>query len=102
MLIFGSGNVVHNLSRVDWRMNDGQPWAQEFDQYIHRAVTNGRHQDVIDFANDGEPAQLSVPSIDHFAPLLYVLGASDADDQVRVINADCTLGSMSMTSYLFS
>ena len=102
VLIFGSGNVVHNLARVDWRMNDGQPWAQEFDQYIHRAVTNGRHQDVIDFANDGEPAQLSVPSIDHFAPLLYVLGASDANDQVRVINADCTLGSMSMTSYLFS
>ena len=102
VLIFGSGNVVHNLARVDWRMNDGQPWAQEFDQYIHRAVTSGRHQDVIDFANDGEPAQLSVPSIDHFAPLLYVLGASDANDQVRVINADCTLGSMSMTSYLFS
>lgn len=102
VLILGSGNVVHNLSRVDWRMNDGQPWAQEFDQYIHRAITSGRHQDVIDYANVGESAQLSVPSIDHFAPLLYVLGASDAEDKVRVVNADCTLGSMSMTSYVFS
>ncbi len=100
VLILGSGNVVHNLSRVDWRMNDGQPWAQEFDQYIHRAITSGRHQDVIDYASVGESAHLSVPSIDHFAPLLYVLGASDADDEVRVINADCTLGSMSMTSYV--
>lgn len=102
VLILGSGNVVHNLSRVDWRMNDGQPWAQEFDQYIHRAVTSGRHQDVIDYASVGESAHLSVPSIDHYAPLLYVLGASDADDEVRVINADCTLGSMSMTSYVLS
>ena len=102
VLVFGSGNIVHNLSRVDWRMTDGQPWAQEFDQYIHRAVTSGRHQDVIDYASVGDAAQLSVPSMDHFAPLLYVLGASDADDQVRVMSADCTLGSMSMTSYLFS
>ena len=102
VLILGSGNVVHNLARVDWRMNDGQPWAQEFDQYIHRAVTEGRFQDVINYSSVGESAHLSVPSVDHFAPLLYVLGASDADDQVRAFNADCTLGSMSMTSYVFS
>lgn len=102
VLIFGSGNVVHNLSRVDWRMNDGQPWAQEFDQYIFRAIQSGAFSDVVDYTKAGESAQLSVPSIDHFAPLLYVLGASDANDAVRAFNADCTLGSMSMTSYLFT
>lgn len=101
VLIFGSGNVVHNLSRVDWRMNDGQPWAQEFDQYIQQAILNGDHDSVVHYTRVGEAAQLAVPSIDHFAPLLYVLGASDADDAVSVFNADCTLGSMSMTSYLF-
>ena len=102
VLIFGSGNVVHNLSRVDWRMNDGQPWAQEFDQYIHQAILSGDYDSVLHYNRVGEAAQLSVPSIDHFAPLLYVLGASDADDSISVFNADCTLGSMSMTSYLFS
>ena len=102
VLIFGSGNVVHNLSRVDWRMNDGQPWAQEFDQYIHQAILSGDYDSVLHYNRVGEAAQLSVPSIDHFAPLLYVLGASDADDSISVFNAYCTLGSMSMTSYLFS
>ena len=102
VLIFGSGNVVHNLSRVDWRMNDGQPWAQEFDQFIHQAIQNGDHESVIQYDRIGEAAQLSVPSMDHFAPLLYVLGASDADDAISAFNTDCTLGSMSMTSYLFT
>lgn len=102
VLIFGSGNVVHNLSRVDWRMNDGQPWAQEFDQWIHQAIETGDHDPVIHYDRAGEAAQLSVPSMDHFAPLLYVLGASDADDAITTVNAECTLGSMSMTSYLFT
>ena len=102
VLVFGSGNIVHNLSRVDWRMKSGQPWAEAFDQYIYNAVLNRTHEQIIAFDQIGEPAELSVPSLDHFAPLLYTLGASDADDAVQVFNADCTLGSMSMTSYLFT
>lgn len=102
ILIIGSGNIVHNLARVDWRMNDGQLWAQEFDQYIYRAILNGKYTDVINFAQAGESASLSVPSMDHFAPLLYILGVKDENDSVRVFNDECTLGSMSMTSYLFT
>jgi len=102
VLIFGSGNVVHNLSRVDWRMNEGQPWAQEFDQYIFRAIQRGAFADVIYYTKAGESSQLAVPSMEHFVPLLYVLGASDDNDEVQSFNDDCTLGSMSMTSYLFS
>ncbi|NLI54418.1 MAG: 4,5-DOPA dioxygenase extradiol [Clostridiales bacterium] len=102
VLIFGSGNIVHNLSRVDWRMTDGQLWAQEFDQYIHRAVTSRRFDDVVEYGRAGEAAQLAVPSLDHYAPLLYVLGASDENDEISSFNTDCTLASMSMTSYLFA
>ena len=102
VLIFGSGNVVHNLSRVNWHMQEGTPWAEEFDQYVNRAVVARAHEKIIDYSSVKEAASLSVPSLDHFAPLLYVLGASDADDTVETLNADCTLGSMSMTSYLFT
>lgn len=102
VLIFGSGNVVHNLSRIDWRMDDGQPWAQQFDQYICQAIQSGSHDDVIAFDQADESTQFAVPSLDHFAPLLYILGASDADDAVTVFNDTCLLGSMSMTSYLFT
>lgn len=100
VLIFGSGNIVHNLARIDWRMNDGQLWAQEFDQYIKHAVTDRRFEDVVAYQHAGESAELAVPSLDHYAPLLYVLGASDESDQISVFNADCAYGSLSMTSYL--
>jgi len=102
VLLLGSGNIVHNLSRVDWRMAGGQPWAEEFDQYILGAVQRRSHEDAIFYERAGEAALLAVPSMDHYAPLLYVLGASDEEDAIRVFNDDCTLGSVSMTSYLFS
>jgi 4,5-DOPA dioxygenase extradiol len=101
VLILGSGNIVHNLSRIDWRMRAGQSWAKEFDRYILRAVQEIKHQDIIGYARAGDSAQLAVPTMDHFAPLLYVLGASDETDTVSVFNADCSYGSLSMTSYLF-
>lgn len=66
------------------------------------AVVNGLHEQLIDFSSVKEAASLSVPSLDHFAPLLYVLGASDADDAVETLNAECTLSSCDMTSYLFT
>ncbi len=100
VLIFGSGNIVHNLARIDWRMNDGQLWAQEFDQYIKHAVMDRRFEDVVAYQHAGESAELAVPSLDHYAPLLYVLGASDESDLISVFNADCAYGSLSMTSYL--
>lgn len=102
VLIFGSGNVVHNLARVDWRMNAGQPWAQEFDQYVEKAIFDGDHDAVLHYDRAGQSAELSVPSLDHFAPLFYILGASDADDRISTLNSECTLGSMCMASYLFT
>lgn len=102
VLIFGSGNVVHNLSLVDWSMDDGYPWAEEFDAFIRRAVTSRTFDDVANYRQAGRPAELAVPTPDHFSPLLYALGASDEHDALRVFNDACLLGSMSMTSYLFT
>lgn len=102
VLILGSGNVVHNLGRIDWRKPEGTPWAEAFDQYIYRAVMNSKFDDAINYLSAGDAAELAVPSLDHFLPLLYVLGASDVADQISVFNQDCMLASLSMTSYLFS
>ena len=46
-------------------------------------------------------ARLAVPAPDHFNPLLYVMGAAEASDKVSVFNQACTMGSLSMTGYLF-
>lgn len=102
ILIFGSGNIVHNLSRVSWEMEGGYPWAVEFDAYIKDKIIKRNYQDVINYETAGESSQSAFYTPDHFYPLLYVLGASKEDDQVSIFNDSCTMGSMSMTSYLFN
>jgi len=101
VMIFGSGNVVHNLSKVSWDINGGYPWTLEFDEYIKGRILAGQYNDVLDYRSAGQSASLAVHTPEHFFPLLYVLGASDKNDKLTVFNNSCTLGSLSMTSYLF-
>ena len=101
VLILGSGNVVHNLSRISWAMRGGYPWASEFDRYIREHIICGDYDPVIDYQQAGESATLACPMPDHFYPLLYVLGAATSAEKPTVFNDSCTLGSLSMTSYLF-
>lgn len=101
VLIIGSGNIVHNLSRAHWNMDGGYPWADEFDNYIKDRIENRKFDDVIHYASAGASAQAAFLTTEHFDPLLYVLGASDERDRLTIANDRCTMGSISMTSYLF-
>ncbi|MEE8808418.1 MAG: 4,5-DOPA dioxygenase extradiol [Lactimicrobium sp.] len=98
-LIFGSGNVVHNLMRVEWDNEGGTPMAYRFNDAIRNAVINHDNDTVIQY--DKLPdAAYAVPTPDHYLPLLYCLGAAGQDD-VTVFNDVCNLGSMAMTGFLF-
>ncbi|WP_455716385.1 4,5-DOPA-extradiol-dioxygenase [Anaerosporobacter sp.] len=102
VLILGSGNVVHNLSRIDWNMeNGGHSWAEEFDNYICENILKRNYENVIDYEKAGKSANMAFTTMDHYAPLLYVLGATDEEDEITVFNKACVMGSLSMTSYLF-
>ena len=102
VLILGSGNVVHNLSLINWDMEDaGYSWANEFDEYIKEKIIQREYDDVINYRNAGRSSTSAFVTPDHFYPLLYVLGASDKDDKLTVFNDSCLLGSLSMTCYLF-
>ena len=99
MLIVGSGNVVHNLGRVEWsRPDSGFDWAQRFDDAAREILTSdpstiGRLQEHPDFA-------LAVPTPDHFLPLLSIAGlAAAAGERAEVLVDGCTMGSLSMTAY---
>ncbi len=101
VLILGSGNIVHHLGRVNWSLDGGYDWADEFDQYIKSSILSRDHEQVIDYHQAGDCARHAFVTTEHFDPLLYVLGASDDADPIFVFNEACTLGSISMTSYLF-
>lgn len=102
VLLFGTGNITHNLRMVDFSMgNTGFHWAHEFDDAIKEDILNKKYDNVVNYMRHGEIAKLAVPTTDHFYPILYILGATYDDDKVSVYNHSCVLGSLSMTSYVF-
>ena len=99
VLIVGSGNVVHNLPAMDW----GDPstvydWAQRFQDRVRDAIAADDPAPLIAFDAQGPDAQRSIPSAEHYLPLLYVLGARRAGDVVRFETPQVTYGSLSMLS----
>jgi 4,5-DOPA dioxygenase extradiol len=101
VLILGSGNIVHNLGLIDWGMEGGFEWAQEFDAFIKDRIVQKDFASVVNYTAAGRSARLAVPTPDHYFPLLYALGAADESDKVRIFNDKCLMGSMSMTGYVF-
>ncbi len=101
VLILASGNVVHDLRRVAWEMEGGFPWADEFDEYIRRAIVEDRPEDVVRYERAGACAREAFPTPDHFDPLLYALGAREPGEPAEVFANRRVLGSLSMTGYRF-
>ncbi len=102
VLIFGSGNIVHNLSILDWEMEKGYPWADTFDEYVKTSVLARNHDNIIHYSKAGPSAKNAFKTREHYAPLLYVLGAAQEDEKIRIYNDERVLGAISMTSYLFT
>jgi 4,5-DOPA dioxygenase extradiol len=97
VLVVGSGNVVHNLRLMCWE-DMAYEWAIEFDETARRLIVTGDHRSLMDYAQLGESAALSIPTNEHFLPLLYVLGLQDAGEEVRFFADRVTLCSLSMRS----
>lgn len=98
-LIFGSGNVVHNLRRVEWNNEGGTEQTHRFNDYIIDAIEKRDDEKAIHF-EEGPDSAYAVPTPDHFLPLLYILGASKGEKPL-VFNNVCNLGSMAMTGFAF-
>jgi 4,5-DOPA dioxygenase extradiol len=88
VLILGSGNVVHNLGRILWS-EDAAPfeWATRFNSRVRECLQTRDHSTLVDYAALGADARLSVPTPDHYLPLLYVI-AQQADDETVSLPVD--------------
>ena len=102
ILIMGSGNIVHNLGAMDYSMKDGFDLAIEFNDYITERIKQRDFESIFNYRNLGDAAKLSVPTTEHFNPLLYVLGATSDLDKVAIYNNSYMAGSLAMTSFVFS
>lgn len=97
IMILASGNVVHNLRRVQWdRPDAASDWAERFDDAVLEQLSEGHH-DILKLTEHPD-YRLAVPTPDHFIPLLYFAGAA-AGDAIRPLVRGYAMGSISMTCY---
>lgn len=102
VLIIGSGNIIHNLRMVDFanfhRDNYGYDWAIEARELFNRHLLDGNFNPLLQHEQLGMAARLSVPTPDHYWPLLYTLGLKREDEPLSLFNDKFLAGSLSMTS----
>jgi 4,5-DOPA dioxygenase extradiol len=95
ILVAGSGNVVHNL-RLMRPGAHAYDWAVRFNESIREALATRDHATLIDFEKLGADARLSVPTPEHYLPLLYVAGLQREDEPMTFPVDGYDLGSVSM------
>lgn len=106
VLIIGSGNIIHNLGLVDFKNFDkdnyGYDWALEAKETINRSLLNGNFEPLINYEKQGKAMQLSIPTPEHYLPLIYTLGLRQKGEELTLFNDKLVAGSLSMTSLKIS
>ena len=85
VLIAGSGNVVHNLGVLDWSEKaPGFDWAVRFNDVVRDHLLRRDHQPLVDYDTMGGDARMSIPTPEHYLPLLYTIGVQDEHEPVTI------------------
>ena len=100
ILIVGSGNLVHNLHAYAWGRHMPAPydWAVRFEQEAKEMMVAGEFKPLIDDENLGPEARLSIPTPDHYLPLLYVIASRQEREVISFPIEGVDGGSISMLS----
>jgi 4,5-DOPA dioxygenase extradiol len=100
VLVIGSGNAVHNLHTYAWGAHSEQPfdWALRFEQTVRDLLVTGNHTPLLAYEELGRDAILSVPTPEHYLPLLYVAALGREGEPVRFPVEGVEGGSVSMLS----
>ena len=103
ILVIGSGNIIHNLSEIDFR-DHAVPfaWATEFDSHIKGALETKDIKRLIDYQSLGPYSKRAIPFNDHYLPMLYILGMISHDEKVSFVHDTIQNGSVSMRSFITS
>lgn len=99
VLVVASGNIVHNLRM--FRSNDPAPydWAVRFDDEVAEHIATGHHEGLLGYETLGTDALLSIPTPEHYLPLLYVLALQRGGEPVTFFNEQVA-SSISMRSLI--
>ena len=100
VLILGSGNIVHNLSMIDFAYEGPTPhdYAHNFDQWFADQLESGQHERLLSY-EDAPDWRRAVPTAEHYLPTLYVLGLMENNSKARPIYRGFQNRSISMTCF---
>jgi 4,5-DOPA dioxygenase extradiol len=105
VLIIGSGNMVHNLRMLAWDKLEepgfGFDWALHMNETFKQLINEGNHESLVQYEKLGKEALLSIPTPEHYLPLIYSLGLSTKRDPIKFFNDKAVAGSLTMTSVQF-
>ena len=65
---------------------------------LKKMISENDHNKIINYKSLGKSMALSVPTPEHFIPLIYTLGLKDENEAVSFFNDKTVMGSISMTS----
>ena len=99
VLIIGSGNIVHNLRMAIFGENvKPYDWAIEFDELSKQLIETRQHDKLVAWDNLGQAAKLSIPTPDHYFPMLYAIALQGKNEPITFFNEQMAFGSGSMRS----
>jgi 4,5-DOPA dioxygenase extradiol len=100
IVVIGSGNVVHNLGRVQWDSPEtGFDWARRFDEKATGLMMRSPAE-LVRLREDADYA-LSAPTPDHFIPLLYIAALADVSGRAaHVLTDGYAYGAISMSAFM--
>jgi len=98
ILIVGSGNLVHNLRAYAWSRPMPEPydWAVRFETTARELLLAGDYKPLLEYESLGPDARLSIPTPDHYLPLLYVIGTRQRGEVITFPVEGIDGGSISM------
>ncbi|WP_216848998.1 4,5-DOPA dioxygenase extradiol [Pedobacter sp. L105] len=98
VLILCSGNIVHNVSMMNFKDIDAKPydWNLEFDANVKKQIDGRDINALINYT--GEGARLAVPTNEHYLPLIYSMGMLYGDEPISHIYEGYQFASLSMRS----
>jgi 4,5-DOPA dioxygenase extradiol len=65
---------------------------------MKKYILNDDYGSLINYSSQGRAFQLSIPSPDHYLPLLYALALKEGNEKISLFNDKPVAGSLTMTS----
>lgn len=101
ILIIGSGNIVHNLPLMhEYEGTEPRDWAVEFDGRVKKCLLENDHASLIGYEKWGRISKYSVPTDEHYNPMLYISALKQDHEKIDFIHESFQYGTISMRSFI--